>query len=72
MTIVDVYGLIAAFRWQFAKTMPEWPHEYTVRTWRPELDDEFTRFCQLIAETGISEPWPPRRTPLSTTIPTWP
>lgn len=39
--------------------MPEWPHEYTVRSWRPELDGEFTSFCQLIAEIGVPEPWPP-------------
>lgn len=59
MTPVDQICFIAAVRWQFAKTMPDWPHEYTVRSWRPELDSEFTSFCQLIADTGISEPWPP-------------
>ena len=59
MTPVDQDGFIAAVRWTFAKTMPDWPHEYTVRSWRPELDDEFTAFCQFIADAGIAEPWPP-------------
>jgi hypothetical protein len=24
-------------RWRFASTMPDWPHEYTMRSWRPDL-----------------------------------
>lgn len=28
---------IATARWKFATTMPDWPHEYTVKDWRPEL-----------------------------------
>ena len=31
----DALAYIAKVRWQFAKTMPQWPHEYTVREWRP-------------------------------------
>ena len=50
---------IASVRWQFATTMPDWPHEYTVKAWRPDLFDEFVAFCQLIAEEGEVEPWPP-------------
>lgn len=26
---------IGQVRWQFAKTMPDWPHEYTVKAWCP-------------------------------------
>jgi hypothetical protein len=59
VTPVDQNGFIATVLWKFAKTMPDWPHEYTVRSWRPELDDAFTSFCQVIADTGIAEPWPP-------------
>jgi hypothetical protein len=27
-TVNDARTYIAAVRWQFAKTMPQWPHEY--------------------------------------------
>ncbi len=49
---------IADVRWQFAKTMPQWPHEYTVRDWRPELESSFEGFAVLIRETGVVKPWP--------------
>src|SRR5690242_15428635 len=45
-------------RWQFAKTMPRWPHEYTVREWRRDLDVEFCEFVALIRLEGIVKPWP--------------
>jgi hypothetical protein len=50
---------IGNVRWQFATTMPEWPHEYTVKAWRPELSAEFEAFSRLIAQQGFVEPWPP-------------
>ena len=50
---------IGQVRWQVAKTMPDWPHEYTVKAWRPELTDAFVAFCRLIANEGVIEPWPP-------------
>jgi hypothetical protein len=37
-TVDDARAYIADVRWQFAKTMPQWPHEYTVREWRTDLD----------------------------------
>jgi hypothetical protein len=40
-TIEDARTYIAKVRWQFAKTMPQWPHEYTVREWREDLQPEF-------------------------------
>ena len=49
---------IAEVRWQFAKTMPQWPHEYTVREWRPDLEREFFEFVELIRRDGIVKPWP--------------
>ncbi len=39
--------------------MPDWPHEYIVRTWRPDLDQDFSTMCGLIRAAGIAEPWPP-------------
>ena len=42
-------------RFTYAKTVPEHPHEYLVRSWlAPELRAEFDRLCQLIAEHGYS------------------
>jgi len=47
---------IANVRWQRAKTYEEKaPHEYTVRKWAPELDDEFKWFVMFIREFGITE-----------------
>ena len=51
---------IAAVRWKFAKTMPDWPHEYTVKNWRPDLAADFEAFCRLIKAEGFVEPWPPQ------------
>lgn len=50
---------IAAVRWQIAKTMPDWPHEYTVKSWEPELAAKFEGFCRYIETHGTVEPWPP-------------
>ena len=57
-TIDDARTYIAKVRWQFAKTMPQWPHEYTVRDWRHELEPEFVDFVTLIRQNGIVKPWP--------------
>ena len=56
--IDDARAYIDKVRWQFAKTMPQWPHEYTVRTWRPELEREFVAFVELIRNDGVVKPWP--------------
>lgn len=50
---------IGRAQWQFATTMPDWPHEYTVKAWRPDHAVEFEWFCHLILTTGYVEPWPP-------------
>jgi len=48
----DFRRFIAASRWIFAKTMPQMPHEYTLR--RDAGDDaEFERFVVLIREAGV-------------------
>jgi hypothetical protein len=39
--------------------MPCWPHEYTVKEWRPEWTAEFEAFCRMIACDGVAAPWPP-------------
>ncbi len=58
LTIDDARDYIADVRWQFAKTMPQWPHEYTVRGWRPDLDELFAAFVELIRHRGDVKPWP--------------
>lgn len=57
--LVEARAYIAQVRWQFAKTMPAWPHEYTIKAWRPDLAGAFEALCQLITSRGYVEPWPP-------------
>ena len=63
MTLAQAREYIRTVRWIFAKTMPEWPHEYTLRRARPDLDETFRSFVHLIRTTGVKKPWPapPRR-----------
>ncbi|PZS16719.1 MAG: hypothetical protein DLM57_09880 [Pseudonocardiales bacterium] len=55
----DAARYIDAVSWKFASTMPDWPHEYTVKEWRPELATQFKAFCSLIRRVGTVLPWPP-------------
>jgi hypothetical protein len=57
-TADDARAYIARVRWQFAKTMPQWPHEYTVRAWRADLEQEFVQFVVLIRRDGVVKAWP--------------
>jgi hypothetical protein len=57
-TIDDARNYIAKVRWQFATTMPQWPHEYTVLRWRPEDAAEFFALVSLIRNDGVVKPWP--------------
>ena len=44
---------IAQVRWQNAKTYEKTaPHEYTIRKWKPELNDEFIWFESFLKQTG--------------------
>ena len=54
-----VLAFISSRHWRYAGTMPDWPHEYTVKSWRPDEIDEFIAFCRLIQTQGTVEPWPP-------------
>lgn len=56
-TTDDAHAYIAKVRWQFEKTMPQWPHEYTVREWRPDLDPGFLASAALIRRDGVIKPW---------------
>ena len=57
-TLTDARECIAKARWQFAKTMPQWPHEYTVRHWREDLNEDFLAFVELNRRDGVVKPWP--------------
>lgn len=57
--IPEAQAYISQVRWLFAKTMPRWPHEYTVRQWCPEREAEFEAFALLIRRIGTVKPWPP-------------
>jgi hypothetical protein len=46
-------AFIATCRWTFAKSVPQWPHEYCLRAWvRPEPRADFDQFIALIARHG--------------------
>jgi len=42
-------------KWQFAKTMPKIPHEYTVKSWKPHLSISFEHFVEHIRKNGYKE-----------------
>ena len=54
----DAKHYIATVRWQFARTMPQWPHEYTLRKWRGDLTHQFEAMVALIRAEGVVKPWP--------------
>jgi hypothetical protein len=50
---------IAALSFRVAKTMPEIPHEYTVRS--PENEAAYVALFNLILEHGVYEKWRGRK-----------
>jgi len=48
--IVRLRSFVRAAPWRFAKTMAQWPHEYTVRGGTPRRD--FEHFVRAIREQG--------------------
>lgn len=55
MDIERARKYIASVRWQFAKTMSNNPHEYTVREWNKDKESEFIWFVEAIREFGVQE-----------------
>lgn len=55
MDIERAKNYIKSVRWQFAKTMPKNPHEYTVRGWHKDKEHEFIWFVEAIREFGTPE-----------------
>lgn len=48
---------IESVEWRFAKTMPQWPHFYTIRDWNPDKEAEFTFFAEVIQKDGVPDRW---------------
>ena len=55
--LVRVRAYITAVRWEFAKTMPQWPHWYTVRDWAPDKQTEYDFFATAINKYGYVDSW---------------
>ena len=51
MTDEELQDFVASSRWVFAKTMPQWPHEYTLRR-NARNESEFVRFAEEIRSRG--------------------
>lgn len=56
-TIADAHEYVERVRWQFARSMPWCPHEYTVRQWDDD-EDSFNAFVLLIRNEGTLTYWP--------------
>jgi hypothetical protein len=48
-------SFIDGARWQYASSVKDAPHEYSVDVWSDEAD--FQRFARLIAAHGVREVW---------------
>ena len=55
MTIDFAKQFLSSLRWQYAKTYPTCPHEYTCLTWQPEKKKQIVDFAHLIQDTGYTE-----------------
>lgn len=55
MTLDEAKDYVKKVRWQYAKTYPKAPHEYTVLSWKPELQKEMVDFAKLIRQQGRDE-----------------
>lgn len=67
MTLEGMRNYIASVRWQFAKTMPDNPHEYTIRKWAPEKERDFEAVVMFIREAGYKKKWTNPKSGRSTT-----
>ena len=55
MKIEEIQKYINSVKWQFAKTMPEIPHEYIVVENYPEKIDKTNRFIAEIEKNGYTK-----------------
>lgn len=55
MTKAEIKKYILSVKWQFAKTMAEIPHEYTVVDWDQDRAENFYNFVKYIRKYGEDE-----------------
>ena len=55
MTDSEIREYIKSVKWQFAKSMPKIPHEYTVIDWNPDKIESFYGFVKYIRKNGEEE-----------------
>jgi len=56
---VGILAIIRRLPWRFAKTMPDIPHQYTVRS--PETEDDYVALFQAIMSDGVLEAYKGRK-----------
>ena len=56
MTLEELRNTIAAGRWTFAKSMPQFPHEYVIRG-KTLAEDLFVPFVTHIRDAGVTRHW---------------
>jgi hypothetical protein len=59
MTLTSIRAVIDSLSFRFAKTMPEIPHEYVVRS--PHNEAAYVALFSAIMEHGVNERWEGRR-----------
>lgn len=56
--LILIREYIDSVHWKFAKSYSKTaPHEYTVRSWNPDLENEFLFFVKFIRKYGYREKW---------------
>lgn len=57
-TLTSLQQFISSRYWKFAKTYAKTaPHEYTVRSWKPDEQENFEMFSQAITKYGTDQWW---------------
>lgn len=55
MTIKEASEFLKSLRWQYAKTYPTAPHEYTCLEWKSDAKQQMIDFAGLIQNNGYKE-----------------
>ena len=55
MTITEASEFLKTLRWQYAKSYPTAPHEYTCLAWKPDAKQQMIDFAGLIQNNGYKE-----------------
>ena len=55
MNLQEASEFTKQVRWQYAKTYPTAPHEYTCLAWKPEIKQQMVDFARIIQEAGEVE-----------------